>query len=88
MCWLPVELHLHVQLEKVKAVAGDTHSDRFIEIHEGASREKLQVKRVFANITLNIKLSFRRSSILYSESTVVILAPVNITKSLSLLCLS
>lgn len=83
-----MELHLHVQLEKVKAVAGDTHSDRFIEIHEGASREKLQVKRVFANITLNIKLSFRRSSILYSESTVVILAPVNITKSLSLLCLS
>lgn len=51
-----------------------------------ASREKLYVKQVFANITLNISLSFRRSSVLYSEFAVVVLAPVNITKSLGFLC--
>lgn len=41
LCCLPVELHLHVQLEKVKAVAGDTHSDKLVEMRERASREKL-----------------------------------------------
>lgn len=81
-----MELHLHNQLGKVKAVAGDTHSDRSVEMCERASRKKLQVKQVFVNITLIITMSFRRSSVLYSEVTAVMLAPVNITKSLGLLC--
>lgn len=38
LCCLPVELHLHIQLGKVKAVAGDAHSDRFIEMCESKQR--------------------------------------------------